>query len=233
MQAPKRRTPAKRDDNHKKSAVRGGTGGRGAALSRDAIAAAALALIDQEGLDALSFRRLGQELGFEAMSLYHYFASKAHLMDAVIDRVFGELVIPPPGGDWLERLRRSAWNYRAMALKHPRLYPLIAIHRMNTRIAVGKLNEIIGVFRDAGFDDVMAARLFRDFGYYLTGAALDETAGYAKGPSAATPVSDAEIRAHFPNLAAVAPFFKPQHFEETFSFGLELLLQGIAGMKRG
>jgi AcrR family transcriptional regulator len=233
MQAPKRRPPAKRDGPHRRAAGSGaGKRGRSPALSQDAIAAAALALIDSEGVDALSFRRLGQELGCEAMSLYHYFPSKAHLTDAVIDRVFGELVVPPPGGDWLERLRRSGWNYRAMALKHPRLYPLIAVHRMNTRIGVGKLDEIIGVFRDGGFDDATAARLFRDFGYYLTGAALDETAGYAKGPSAATPVSSAEIRDHFPNLAAVAPFFKPQHFEETFGFGLELLLQGIARLKR-
>ena len=226
MQAPKRRTPTKGDDPHKKPLPRGKRG-RSAALSKDSIAAAALALIDEEGIDALSFRRLGQELGCEAMSLYHYFPSKAHLTDAVIDLVFGELVVPPPSGDWLERLRRSAWNYRAMALKHPRLYPLMAVHRMNSRIGVGKLNEIIAVFREAGFDDATAARLFRAFGYYLTGAALDETAGYAKGPSSVTPVSGAQIETDFPNLAAVAPFFKPKHFEETFSFGLELLLQGM------
>jgi len=232
MQAPRRRTQLKSDGPHKKPTLRGGKRGRATALSQGSIAAVALALIDAEGVDALSFRRLGQELGCEAMSLYHYFPSKAHLTDAVIDRVFGELVVPPPNGDWLERLRRSAWNYRAMALKHPRLYPLIAVHRMNTRVGVGKLNEIIGVFREAGFNDALAARLFRAFGYFLTGAALDETAGYAKGPSAATPVSNAEIMEHFPNLAAVAPFFKPQHFEETFSFGLELLLQGIARLKR-
>jgi AcrR family transcriptional regulator len=229
MQAPKRRTRAGSDDPHRK---RAGKRGRGAALSRDGIAEAALALVDAEGVDALSFRRLGQELGCEAMSLYHYFPGKVHLIDAVIDRVFGALVVPPSGGDWLERLRRLAWNYRAMALKHPRLYPLMAVHRLNTRAGVAKLDEIIGVFRDAGFGDAEAARLFREVGYYLTGAALDETAGYAKGPSAAAPVSQAEIAASFPNLAAAAPFFKPQHFEETFSAGLELLLEGIARLKR-
>jgi AcrR family transcriptional regulator len=231
MQAPKRRPPAKRDDPHKKPASRGRKRARVATLSQDTIAAAALALIDKEGVDALSFRRLGQELGCEAMSLYHYFPSKAHLLDAVIDRVIGALVLPPPDRDWIGRLRRACRSYRAMALAHPRLYPLMAVHRMNTSVGVRKLDEVIGLFREAGFDDATAARLFREVGYYLTGAALDETAGYAKGPSAAEPVSDAEIAAHCPNLLAAAPFFKPQHYEATFERGLDLLLEGMARLK--
>jgi len=235
MQAPKRKAAAKRDDPHrrKKPAARARRGSRGATLGPDTIVAAALGLIDRDGLGGLSFRRLGQALGCEAMSLYHYFPSKAHLIDAVIDAVFGSLAIPPRQPDWIDRLRRACRSYRAMALAHPKLYPLISTHRMNTPTGVKKLDEIIGVFRDAGFDDAMAARLFRDVGYFLTGAALDETAGYAKGPSAAMPVSDAEVAAHCPNLAAVAPFFKPQHFEATFEQGLDLLLDGIARLKTG
>jgi AcrR family transcriptional regulator len=235
MQAPRRKTRAESDDPHKtrvRSAPRSAKRKRGSGLSRETIAAAALALIDREGVDALSFRRLGQELGCEAMSLYHYFPSKAHLLDAVIDNVFGALVLPPPDRDWIGRLRKACRSYRAMALAHPRLYPLIAVHRMNTPVGVRKLDEVIGLFREAGFDDETAARLFRELGYYLTGAALDETAGYAKGPSAATPVGDAEIAAHCPNLLAAAPFFKPQHYEATFERGLDLLLDGMARLKR-
>src|SRR5690348_7771020 len=148
MQAPKRRAPAKRDDPHKKPAARGRKRGRAATLSQNTIAVAALALIDKEGIDALSFRRLGQELGCEAMSLYHYFPSKAHLLDAVIDRVMGTLVLPPPDRDWIGRLRRACRSYRAMALAHPRLYPLMAVHRMNTPVGVRKLDEVIGLFRE-------------------------------------------------------------------------------------
>jgi len=201
-------------------------------LTREGLAIAALALVDREGIEALSYRRLAEAIGCEAMSLYHYFPSKAHLIDAVIDLVFGELEVPPSGGAWLDRVRKAAWNYRAMALSHPKLYPLIAVHRMNTAVGVRKLDEIIGLFRAGGFDDATAAKLFRDFGYYITGAALDETAGYAKGPSAAEPVSDAEIARDCPNLAAVAPYFTPQHFEPTFAQGLELLLEGMARLRR-
>jgi len=233
MQVRKQIGAVRRDGRHRKPAAKPATRRKQQGLSGDRIAAAALDLVDREGLDALSFRRLGEMLGCEAMSLYHYFPSKAHLLDAVIDRVFGALVVPPPGVDWLQRLRQACRNYRAMALAHPRLYPLMAVHRMNTRVGVRKLDEVIGLFRDGGFDDATAARLFRGVGYYLTGAALDETAGYAKGPSAAEPVSEAEIARDCPNLAAAAPGFRPDRFERTFEAGLDLLLDGIARMRRG
>jgi len=235
MQALKKRVSVKRDDPHKAPKGSGRRPRRAAyhqGLSRDTIAAAALALIDRDGLDALSYRRLAEALGCEAMSLYHYFPSKGHLTDAIIDCVFGALEVPLPGPPWIERVRLAARNYRAMALGHPKLYPLMAVHRMNTVIGVRKLDEIIGLFREGGFDDATAARLFRDVGYYLTGAALDETAGYAKGPSSAEPVSDEAIARDCPNLAAVAGYFKPDSFAPTFEQGLDLLLEGIARLRK-
>lgn len=235
MQAPGRRAGAKRDGDHKSRTVRRGKGRRGIGsqgLSRETIAAAAVALIDRDGLDALSFRRLGEALGCEAMSLYHYFPSKAHLLDAIVDSVFGSLVVPPRSKDWIGRLRTAARNYRDMALRHPKLFFLIAVHRMNTPTGVRKVEELVALFRDGGFDDPTAARLFRQVGYYLNGAILDETAGYAKGPSAAEPVSDAEIARDCPNLVAVAPYFKSEHFERTFADGLELLLEGIVRLRK-
>lgn len=198
------------------------------ALSRERIAAAALALVDREGLPALSTRRLGDELGCEAMSIYHHFPSKAHLMDALVDLMLAEARVPAAGeGDWLERLRRTAHSFRAMALKHPKFFPFFAVHRLNTRAGVAFVDGIIGILREAGFSDGDAARYFREIGYYLTGAALDETAGYAKGPSAAEPVSDETIATDFEHLAAAAPYFQPAHFQATFETGLEILLEGI------
>ncbi len=200
----------------------------GVALSRERIAAAALALVDREGLAGLSTRRLGDELGCEAMSVYHHFPSKAHLMDAVVDLMLAEARIAmAEEWGWLERLRRAAHGFRAMALKHPKFFPFFAVHRLNTLAGVGYIDSIIGILRDAGFSDRDAARYFREIGYYLTGAALDETAGYANGPSAAEPVSDETIAANFRHLAAAAPYFQPGHFEATFETGLEILLAGI------
>src|SRR4051812_19892706 len=80
-----------------------------AALSRERIAAAAMALVDRDGLQALSTRRLGDELGCEAMSIYHHFPSKAHLMDALVDLMLLGARVPSAAEepDWLARLRRT------------------------------------------------------------------------------------------------------------------------------
>jgi AcrR family transcriptional regulator len=203
------------------------------ALSRERIAAAAMALVDREGLAALSTRRLGSELGCEAMSIYHHFPGKAHLMDALVDLMLKEAQVPlADEREWLGRLRRAAHGFRTMALKHPKFFPFFAVHRLNTPSGVAFINGIIGLLREAGFPDRDAAAYFREIGYYLTGAALDETAGYAKGPSATEPVSNEIIATEFKHLAAAAPYFQPQHFQATFESGLEMLLDGIARAHR-
>jgi AcrR family transcriptional regulator len=196
-------------------------------LSRERILDAALLLVERVGLDAFSSRKLGHELGCEAMSIYHHFPSKAHLLDALVDRAVGEIEIPPPGLDTIERFRRIAHGYRAMAQRHPKLFQLIGLHRMNSATGLRLLNETLQIFCDAGYDAPTASRLFRSFSYYVVGAALDETAGYAKGPASPTPVPDAEVRVRFPRVAEAGPYFKPQHFDATFTTGLEILLDGI------
>ena len=74
---------------------------RRAKLSRDRLAAAALALIDRDGLEACSTRKLGAALGVEAMAIYHHFPSKERLLDAVAERLLAEMALPPPDGDWI------------------------------------------------------------------------------------------------------------------------------------
>ena len=224
------RTKPGRGGSPKAARGRAGTrAGRSLPLSRERIAATAMALVDREGLDALSTRRLGEELGCEAMSIYHHFPNKAHLMDALVDLLLVEArVALLPEWDWLERLRRCAHGFRAMALKHPKFFPYFAVHRLNTPAGIAFIDGIIGILRHAGFSDRDAATHFRTLGYYLVGAALDETAGYAKGPSAAEPVSNETIATSFKSLAAAAPYFQPTHFLPTFETGLEMLLAGIA-----
>lgn len=205
-----------------------GEAGRGPSLSRERIAATAMALVDREGLAAFSIRRLGDELGCEAMSIYYHYPSKAHLMDALVGLMLAEAHVEMnPQWDWRERLRRAAHGFRAMALKHPAFFPFFAVHRLNTPAGVAYIDGIIGILRYAGFSDREAAMYFRELGYYLTGAALDETAGYAKGPSSPEPVSNEIIAAKFKHLAAAASYFQPAHFDATFETGLEMLLHGI------
>jgi AcrR family transcriptional regulator len=197
-------------------------------LSPERIEESALYLIERDGFDAFSTRKLAVELGCEAMSIYHYFPSRAHLMDALLDRVVSEMTLPAENLPWQEQIRHVAFEYRAMAWRHPRFFQFMVLHRMNTATALGLLDAIIGIFRRAGFDIEQAARLFRIFGYYVAGAALDETSGYAKGPSAAEPVPDEIAARDYPQITAVNPYFKSQHHEATFVAGLDILLKGIA-----
>lgn len=198
-----------------------------ARLSRDLIEGEALTLIEDEGLPAFSFRKLAARLGCEPMSLYHHHASKAHLLNALLDRVIGELPAPPPPAPWRERLGDMARDFRAMAWRHPAFFQHLASHRLNTPAALRWLDGALTAFKDAGLDDESAARMFRAFGYYITGAALDETSGYARGPSAVEPVSDEVIARDFPAVAAAGRWFQPAEVEATFETGLAILLDGV------
>ena len=196
------------------------------ALSRERIVAGALELVAADGLRGLSTRRLGERLGVEAMSIYHYFPSKQHLLDALVDHAIASIPLDAPGANPEDALRRAAHAYRAMARRFPQLYPLVALHRLNTPTGVAFIERVLELVRALVRSDEEAARQFRAFGYYLTGAALDETAGYAHGPSAAEPVDEAYI-AHCPRLAAAAPYFKAPEWDKTFAQGLDALFDGF------
>lgn len=203
-------------------------------LSRERIVQAALAFIDREGLQEFSTRKLGRELGCEAMSIYHFFPSKQHLLDALVDHAIGSMEVPDPALPALERVRRACYAYRAMAHRHAKLFPLIAIHRLNTPTGVRFIERILGMVRDAtGGDDEVAARRFRAVGYYLVGAALDETSGYAKGPSAAEPVSNEFIEKECPLLTRSARYFQRPEWDKTFDLGLEALFAAGSPPQRG
>jgi len=196
-------------------------------LSRERIVAAALELIDRDGLDQFSTRKLGAALGVEAMSIYHHFRSKQHILDALLDHALQSVEFPPDDLPPVERLERLSYAYRAMARRHPKLYPLLALHRTNTPAGVAFLQRILEMVEPLAPDDESLARQFRAVGYYLTGALLDETSGYANGPSAAEPVSSAYIAEHCPLLARIAPYFAPTEWDATFAFGLDALSEGL------
>ncbi len=150
-------------------------------LSRERIVATALALIEAEGLPALSLRRLGAALGCEAMSVYHYFPGKRHLLDALVAHVLGGVGEPPADQDAIGRLRYLGREYRSMAHRHPQFFHHAALHRLDTLAGVAFIERMLRHFRAALPDDRLAAQAFRIFRYYVVGAALDETAGHAAG----------------------------------------------------
>jgi len=197
-------------------------------LSAARIAAAALELIDSEGLDGFSFRALAKRLGCEAMSIYHYFPSKAHLFDTLVEICIGEVEFGLPEQGWLERLRRICHSLRAVALRHPGFFIHFVTHRLNNRAGLDYLNRILEIIAQSGLPIAARARHFRAIGYYVMGAGLDESRGYIKGPSAMAPIPDEIAVREFPAIMAVGPYFKQQYHEDTFAAGLETLLRELA-----
>jgi len=197
-----------------------------APLSRERIVAAALEVIAETGLAAFSMRKLGERLGREAMSLYHHFPSKQHLLDALVELAIASVEVPEPGPDPEAQLRQCMYSYRAMARRWPALFPLVAVHRLNTPTGVRYIESILRLVRAVDPDPEHAARTFRALGYYLVGAGLEETAGYARGPSAAEPVSEGFIARECPLLIESAPFFQAPHWDATFDLGVDFLTEG-------
>jgi AcrR family transcriptional regulator len=197
-------------------------------LTTDRVVDAALEMIAEDGLAKLSTRRLGQRLGCEAMSIYHHFPSKQHLLDALVDHVIAGFEWPDVTLAPLQRLRAAMYAYRAMAHRHPALFPYVAVHRLNTPTGAEFIEGILALVQAVVPDDEKAARHFRTLGYYLAGAAIDETSGYAKGPSAAAPVDAAYIAKHCPRLMASARYFQRAEWDRTFAVGVEAMLKAVA-----
>jgi AcrR family transcriptional regulator len=193
-------------------------------LTRERIVEAALALVEEDGLGAFSTRKLGRRLGCEAMSIYHHFPSKQHLLDALVEHAIGSVEVPEPGPDLDARIRRSLDSYRAMAHRWPALFPLVALHRLNMPAGIGFIESVLRLIHAESGDPELTARRFRIMGYYLVGAGLEETAGYAKGPSAAEPVDDAFLAREAPHLTMVARYFAPAQWQATWQLGVDVLL---------
>jgi AcrR family transcriptional regulator len=196
-------------------------------LSPERIVLTSFEVIEAEGLAEFSTRKLAQKLGCEAMSIYHHFPSKAHLMDALVDSAVGSMRPIPPELDFIEGQRFAAHEYRAMGLRHAAFFPYLSVHRMNTPTALGWLDRMLVCYRKAGFSDRDAAHYFRQFGYYIIGAVLDETAGYARGPSTAAPVPLDVMQREFPNVLSAGPHFSQGDWLRIFELGLEIELDGI------
>ena len=196
-------------------------------LNSAKIVAAALAIADAKGLEGFSFRLLAKTLKCEAMSIYHYFPSKAHLLDAMVDVCLSEIEYADESVNWKDRMRSAIGSYRAMALRHLGFFQFIAVYRMNSISGLRFLNNILKIFEASGLPLELRARHFRVMGYYLVGAGLDETIGYSKGPSAAVPITDEVAMRDFPAIISVGKYFGKEQHAATFALGLETLISQI------
>lgn len=193
---------------------------------------AGLALVDAEGLDGLTMRRLAAELDVEAMSLYHYFPGKPVLLDGLVERALSELRLPDAELDWDQRLRQLAHALRAVALAHPHLFPLVATRPLRGETAIAPVEASLDALREAGLDPEEAVSAFWALVAYLTGALLAEIAaaiGLSDEPATGlAPGIETELdQARFPRVYELAPTIAHASFPEEYERGLDLFLDSL------
>ena len=145
----------------------------------------------------------------------------------MVDVCLSEVQFADESGNWKDRMRSAIHSFRAMALHHPGFFPFIAVYRMNSISGLSFLNSILKIFEASGLPLELRARHFRVMGYYVAGAGLDETIGYARGPSAAVPVSGEVTMRDYPGIMSVGKYFGKEQHAATFAMGLETLISQI------
>jgi TetR/AcrR family tetracycline transcriptional repressor len=154
-----------------------------AGLTRERVVRAGLDLVDREGVNALTMRRLGRELGVEAMSLYGYVTSKQDLLDSVLELVYDEMPLTATaGGSWSERLRHTAGLVREVLLRHPNTVGLAAARPAATRGKVGLLDAAELELQRAGLGAVQAAKVVTVVVSFTIGHVANEVGGAERHP---------------------------------------------------
>jgi AcrR family transcriptional regulator len=149
-------------------------------LTRERVLSAALRLVDDEGIDALTRRRLGHELGRDAMALYRHAPDRAALLDGIVELVLQELEIPEGGQDWQTQLSRTAHDFRRLALAHPHVVGLIVTRPLSTPLGLRPLGtlrpleRLLRVLTEASFSPPLALRVYRLYIGFIYGHMLTE-----------------------------------------------------------
>jgi AcrR family transcriptional regulator len=215
-------------------------------ISKDAIVTAAIALLDREGLAALSMRRLAEELGTGAASLYWHVGSKDGLLDLVLDQVIGEQKVPDPDPDrWREQIKEVARVQRGACLRHPWV----------VRVSIGRIpmgpnalrysERILAILRAGGLPPHLAVQGYLLLIATINGFTIDET-GVDDAPAAGDsplPIDPVDLQqvadmardyiaalpaSLFPNMTALADEFAFSNPDERFELLIDIFVDGLS-----
>jgi AcrR family transcriptional regulator len=173
-------------------------------LSKDRIVDEAIALLADEGPDALSMRKLAQRMGTSTMSTYHHVADKEALVEAIADRIVSQLERPAPDADWADAVRTLAWSFRRLTLEHPAAFRVLLSGPRPTAM-LRTADDVVALLVARGFGEDEALLVFRTFIRYLMGSTVAELGGFGGGTGARGP--DAA--------------------ERQFRYGLEAIIAGV------
>ena len=207
-------------------------------LSRERVLHAAIALADAGGIESLSMRKLGQQLGVEAMSLYNHVANKDDIEDGIVEIVLGEIEVPSDGADWKAALRQTAISSHEVFVQHRWACSLLMRRARVSPARMRWMEAVLRTLREAGFSADMTHHAYHALDSHITGFTLwqvsmpfetkEELVGLAEGFLREIPADE------YPYVIEHAE----QHLEPAspdgateFEFGLELILDGLERLR--
>jgi AcrR family transcriptional regulator len=195
---------------------------------------AAMRLADEGGFDSLTMRRLGQELGVQAMSLYNHVANKDDIRDGIVDLVMGEIEVPPSGADWKTSIRQTAISAHDAFVRHPWA---CSLQMETTTVSPARLRwmeSVLRTFREAGFSAELTHHAYHALDSHITGFTLwhaslpfetqEELADLAEAFLSELPADE------YPYFAEHANWHLTESSADDpseFEFGLDLILGGL------
>jgi AcrR family transcriptional regulator len=206
-------------------------------ITREVVLAAALEIIDADGAEALSMRRLARALGRDPMILYRHAPNKAALLDGVAETVLAQLTVDPADPDWAAQLRTVARGYRRLALAHPHVVPLLVTRPLATPLALRPrgtlrpLEDILTLLTRAGFSGPDALHIYRALFGFLHGHVLNELQEIVEKPEETDDLLRLGLHrlpiGEFPLLRSLAPVLAAYDGAAELERGLDILLTGL------
>jgi AcrR family transcriptional regulator len=202
-------------------------------LNRQRVLEAAVELADRDGLESLSMRKLGGELGVEAMSLYNHVSNKDDLLDGIVDVIADGFADPRSveGDGWRDVIRECARTEHEVLLQHPWVAALAESRVMTGPIRLRYYDALLGVLRDAGFSMLAAYRANLVLDSYVYGFTLQDVSWPTEdgGSDMADAFVDRTARSEFPNLVDIAQLYAQGQVDigTDFAVGLEAVLDGL------
>jgi AcrR family transcriptional regulator len=210
-------------------------------LSRERVVAAALTIVDRDGLEALTMRALGRELGVDPMAVYHWVPSKHELLSLIVEAVYGEIPLDLgllPEGDWKHRFGFAAGLFRETLRRHPHALPVIATRppSATSLVALRPSELAMRILREAGFSPADAIQAVTAMANLVTGFVLAEV---GLPPGVDTDVTEEEQMAlletmtpeEFPYMLEALAVYDFD-FDRQFEFGMDALLRGLEPLRK-
>jgi AcrR family transcriptional regulator len=198
------------------------------ALTPERVVRAAVTIIERDGAEALSMRRVAAELGAAPMSLYNHVPNKAALLDKVAEFIMADMEFAAdPNADWRDQARSMARTFHAVARRYPRSIQVVITRHPKSAAGVRPMELALAAVRGAGFDDQTSVLLVRTFISFIRGSLMSEARPTLSNVSEmADSMAGGELR----HVRELLPLLAVHDHQGEFEFGLELLISAMSAL---